>query len=209
MRFLMSALIAEGPSDDRFLPFLLRRMVEDVCASEFRDDVDVNRVDVIRGGSRPSTVPEILALVEEYAATYHLVFVHRDQDGSTERVNRDWFDPLRAGWNRQWSEALVPVIPVRKTEAWVLADGAALRSVLGIRGSDKELGLPVRPRDAEQIREPKDPIRRLVKRVGRPIDDFYEELAESVDLEALSSMPSFRAVREQTVTALGGLGYRR
>jgi hypothetical protein len=50
MRFLMSALIAEGSSDDRFLPFLLRRCLEDVCASDFSETVDVERVAVLRSG---------------------------------------------------------------------------------------------------------------------------------------------------------------
>jgi hypothetical protein len=79
MRFLMSALIAEGSSDDRFLPFLLRRCLEDVCAADFSEMVDVERVTVLRERMRPLAVPDIIDLVRRHENTFHLVFVHRDQ----------------------------------------------------------------------------------------------------------------------------------
>ncbi|MEV6349390.1 hypothetical protein [Actinoplanes sp. NPDC051851] len=209
MRFLTSALIAEGNSDDRFLPFLLRRVLEDVCGTEFADSVDVDAVTALRGGARPSTVPEIIELVRGHRGEFHLVFVHRDQDGNTDRVNREWIGPLLGAWDPGWPERLIPVIPIRKTEAWVLADGDALRDVLGVRWTDTELGVPARPRDVERIPEPKDPIGRLVRRLARPIDDFYEELAESISLDVLRTVPSFAAVRDRTTSALAQLGYRR
>ncbi|GLY03669.1 DUF4276 family protein [Actinoplanes sp. NBRC 101535] len=208
MRFLTSALIAEGSSDDRFLPFLLRRSLEDVCATDFADDVDVDQVTVLRRRQRPPTVPEIIGVVEANADTFHLVFVHRDQDGNTDRVRREWLDPLAEAWGTSRPERWVPVVPVRKSEAWVLADGNALRSVLGVRWADADLGVPGRPRDVERIGEPKVPIRRLVDRLGRPIEDFYEELAEAISLDVLTTVPSFLAVRECTVRAIADLGYR-
>ncbi|MEV6847449.1 DUF4276 family protein [Actinoplanes sp. NPDC051411] len=209
MRFLMSALIAEGSSDDRFLPFLLRRCLEDVCAADFSEMVDVERVTVLRERMRPLAVPDIVDLVRRHENTFHLVFVHRDQDGSTDRVQREWIDPLVVAWGDGRAERLIPVVPVRKTEAWVLADGDALRSVLGINWTDARLGVPARPADVERLPDPKVPIRELVSRLKRPIEDFYEELAESISLDRLSAVPSFAEARARIGESLAALGYRR
>lgn len=209
MRYLASGLIAEGPSDDRFLPFLLDRTIEQICRTEFHDDVDFDKVNVIRGGSRPSTVQEIVSLVEQHPAQFDLVFVHRDQDGDDDRVHRVWIDPLRVEWGSERAECLIPVVPVRKTEAWILADGDALRDVLGIRSKNADLGVPPQPKRVEQIRDPKEPINRLNKRLGRPIESYYEELADAISLDVLGTVPSYQTLRTQMISALEDLGYRR
>jgi hypothetical protein len=159
---------------------------------------------------RPTAIHDIVDLVGDYENTFHLVFVHRDQDGSTDRVRREWIGPLAAAWDAaERVERLVPVVPVRKTEAWLLADGDALRSVLGIRWSDARLGVPGRAADVERIIEPKDPVRALANRLNRPIEDFFEELGESVSLDVLAGVPSFAEVRNRIVGSLADLGYRR
>ncbi|GAA0539487.1 hypothetical protein GCM10010172_20870 [Paractinoplanes ferrugineus] len=71
-------------------------MIEDVCATELNSAVDVDQVAVLRQRKRPPTIPEIIEQVEENADTFHLVFVHRDQDGNTERVNQ-YFRGVGAG----------------------------------------------------------------------------------------------------------------
>ncbi|SNY12270.1 DUF4276 family protein [Paractinoplanes atraurantiacus] len=209
MRYLASALISEGVSDDRFLPFLLYRALEEICLTRFEDPVDVDQVTVLRHLQRPPNVPEILGLVEENADTFHLVFVHRDRGANADRVRDEWIAPLIKAWGRSRSERLVPVVPVRETEAWLLADGAALRAALGVQWSDAEMGVPARPKDVEAIADPKIPIGRLARRRGRPIEDFFEEIAESISLDVLRKVPSFDAFEQQTVEALADMGYRR
>jgi hypothetical protein len=112
-------------------------------------------------------------------------------------------------WGDERAERLIPVVPVRKTEAWVLADGDALRSVLGINWTDVRLGVPARAADVERVPDPKVPIREIVGRLKRPIEDFYEELAESISLERLGDVPSFAGMRSQICETLAELGYRR
>jgi hypothetical protein len=53
------------------------------------------------------------------------------------------------------------------------------------------------------------PIRELVSRLKRPIEDFYEELAESISLERLSSVPSFAEARARIGESLAVLDYQR
>jgi hypothetical protein len=158
---------------------------------------------------RPLAVPDIVDLIRRKANTFHLVFVQRDQDGNTDRVRREWIDPLASAWGDGLDELLVPVVPVRKTEAWVLADGDALRGVLGINWPDVRLGVPNRAADVERIPDPKVPIRELVRRLNRPIEDFYEELAESISLDRLCGVPSFAEVRARIGESLAEMGYRR
>jgi len=64
---------------------------------------------------RPLAIPDILDLVRRHENTFHLVFVHRDQDGNTDRVRREWIDPLVTAWSHGRTERLIPVVPVRGT----------------------------------------------------------------------------------------------
>ena len=209
MRYLKCALIAEGVSDDRFLPFLLYRALEDLCLTAFEDPVDVDQVAVLRRHQRPPNVPEILDLIQANTDTFHVVFVHRDQGANAARLYDEWLAPLAKAWDPAWSERLVPVIPVRETEAWLIADGAALRTALGVQWSDADMGVPGKSRDVETIVDPKASVARLARRRGRPIEDFYEEIAESVSLDVLRRVPSFAAFEQKTTDALVDMGYRR
>jgi hypothetical protein len=71
------------------------------------------------------------------------------------------------------------------------------------------MGVPRRPRDVEGITDPKVPIRQLERRRNRSIEDFLEELAESISLEVLREVPSFAAFEARTIKALSDMGYRR
>jgi hypothetical protein len=53
------------------------------------------------------------------------------------------------------------------------------------------------------------PIRELASRLRRPIEDFYEKLAESISLDRLSGVPSFSEVRARVHDSLAESGYRR
>ena len=54
MRFLGLALIAEGPTDHRFLHAVLRRVCEDVCQREANDTVEIGEVLPLRVPAGPS-----------------------------------------------------------------------------------------------------------------------------------------------------------
>ena len=121
--------------------------------------MDVDGVTVLRRASRPPNVPEILDLVQDNTDAFHLVFVHRDQGANPDRVRDEWMLPLAKAWGDSRPERMVPVIPIRETEAWLLADGAALRTALGVQWSDSDMGVPGRPREVEAIADPKVPDR--------------------------------------------------
>ena len=208
MRYLAAALISEGKSDDEFLPRLLTRLLEDVGLRECTETVEVADVLRLRHRSRPPTIDEVLSLVDGSAGSFPLVFYHRDQGASPSRVEREWLTPLLARWGSR-GERLVPVVPVRETEAWLLADGDALRTAFGVRWSDRELGLPSEPARVEQVADPKAVVNRLGDRVGRGADRYFERLGGLVSLEVLGRVPAFARLRADIIGALTGLGYQR
>lgn len=192
MRYLTSALVSEGSTDDRFLPRLLGRAMTDLCLTNFANTVDVADVQPLRARRGPSSVDEVLDLVDRNAASFLLIFFHRDCGPNADRVEQQWLAPIRQRWGDR-RERLVPVVPVRETEAWLLADGDALRNAFGVRSwSDADLGLPPRPRDVETIPEPKRVLNDIVARVSRSAHDHFEQLGEMVSLERLGQVPAYQ-----------------
>ncbi|HZN19957.1 MAG TPA: DUF4276 family protein [Micromonosporaceae bacterium] len=207
MRYLTSALVAEGSSDDDFLPRVIGRSLEEICAVDFDESIDVADVTVLRAAHGPVGVEAIMRLVAQNAGMFNLVFIHRDQGANPERVRREWVDPLRGAWGDR-SERLVPIIPVRETEAWLLADGQALRAALGVRWSDDSMGLPPHPAHVERVDDPKRVTAEIGRRVRRPLSNYLVRLGELVSLERLSQVPAYREWRAATRNALTDLGLR-
>lgn len=208
MRYLTSALVTEGNTDDRLLPGLLGRALDDICATDFNESVEIPEIVVLRHHSGPPSVQQIIDTVEKNEGLFSLVFVHRDHGASRDRLEREWIGPLSLKWGSR-AERLVMVVPVRETEAWALADGNALRRALGVTWQDADLGVPRRPRDVEKIPDPKVPLDQIGVRIGRPVENYFERLSELVSLTVLRRVPSFMAWRERTMDALSELGYRR
>jgi hypothetical protein len=69
-----------------------------------------------------------------------VVIVHRDTDNRDRTVRYD--EMLRAYENAKPADHMVPIIPVRMTEAWLLLDEAAIREVAGNPNGRNPLGLP-------------------------------------------------------------------
>lgn len=207
MRYLAAGLVTEGSTDDRFLRPLLTRALEDLCAREFEEQVEVSEVQVLRARPGPPAVPEIVKLADEQKDSFLLVFVHRDQGASSERVRREWVEPLHAAWGER-AERLVMVVPVRETEAWMLADGNALRAVMRVTWPDNQMGVPVSPRRVEEVADPKQLLNRLSERVSRTFDAYLERLGEEVSIDVLSRVPAFQQWWNDTRSALAGAGFR-
>lgn len=207
MRYLASGLVAEGATDDRFLRPLLTRALEELCSREFDEQVDVSEVQVLRGRGGPPAVAEIVRLADEQRDSFLLLFVHRDQGANPGRVRSEWIEPLRAAWGDR-AQRLVMAVPVRETEAWMLADGDALRAVMRVRWPNNQLGVPAAPRRVEELSDPKQVLDRLGERISRSFHAYYERLGEEVSIDALSEVPAFRQWWNDTRSALTGAGFR-
>ena len=99
---------------------------------------------------------------------------------------------------------VIPLVPVRETEAWLLADRAVWA---GLRGSDTS-GLPARPRDVEKIGDPKPVLDVVRPRGGRRLRaDYFDYIGQNVDLDVLAQIPAYADWVGETEEALKGLGY--
>jgi hypothetical protein len=187
-RWLGLALIAEGHSDDLFLPEVLRRSAQDVCGAW----VDVAAPLAVRAGAGPGGHDDLIQALEREDGAFAVVVFHQDGKSHPDAVRLSLTGFREKLRRRGRGEPLVPVVPVQETEAWAMADGDALRSVLGVTWSDAQMGLPRRTRDLEADPDPKTTLRRLFERATRWDVDFLGQLGECVSLERLRELPSFR-----------------
>jgi hypothetical protein len=142
--------LADGPSD---LP--LARHLEWICA-EAGTPVTLTPLDPRFLRTTGRTVVERLEFLIEQQSVGDIVFVHRDAEREPphRRVAEIEAGRLAAGLDCP----VVPVVPVRMTEAWLLLDDAAIRRVAGKPNGRRRLNLPT-PAEAERIADPKTRLR--------------------------------------------------
>jgi hypothetical protein len=216
MRWLGLALVAEGPTDERFLGPLLRRAVVEACLDVCRSEVEVGDVAPVRwsGPGRPPLADFVLESAQRCRETAHILFIHTDGGGDPDRARRERFSPaLERVAAEEGLPHMVAVIPVRETEAWLLADGDAIRNAFGTTIEDARLGLPGRPTDVERVPDPKalldhviDAARGGRSRGARPgASPYFDVLGERVRLDSLRQLPAFRRFESDLRAALADL----
>ncbi|MEV6606740.1 hypothetical protein [Kutzneria sp. NPDC051319] len=102
---------------------------------------------------------KVVAGIELAKTDFNVIVVHRDADnaGAAARTQEivEAVTGLAAG------ARVVPVVPVRMTEAWLLLDEAAIRRVAGNPNSRAKLGLP-KLHEVESVADPKDVLARCL-----------------------------------------------
>lgn len=216
MRWLGLALVAEGPTDYRFLPSVLYRLTEDLCLHHGLSAVEV---DPVRALELDRTIrdrtEQIVAAARQAEGSYQVLFLHTDGAGDPEAAIRERF----VRWNRglaalgRADERAIAVVPVREMEAWALSDGEALRGAFGTTLSDDQLGLPRRTQDVENVRDPKRTLEAAYERAfrprtpKRPVVAALEAIAERVALARLRLLPAFQRLEQDLRDALRELQY--
>lgn len=196
MNALVIGFFGEGSCEYNFLMPLVQRVLESliptfaVLATPFSD----LRVSDL-------SQPEKILRVAREAAGYHLVIFHLDADGSTaERAYQERFKPgfeALAEYPEKVNRDIVPVIPIRMTEAWLLVDFDAFRRVVGTGLTMNDLDFPTRPEDVEKISDPKAKLASAIriargKRRPVPVAEVYEPIARVISLELLSKVPAYQ-----------------
>lgn len=220
MRYLGLALFAEGPTDYRFLPPILRRATEDLCLRLARSTVEVGEV---LGLYTPSNyydadlATQILEAARQAQGAFNILFVHADGAGDYTTAYDQRVKPaterIALELSRQ-QERTVGVVPVREMEAWTLVDGDALRGAFGTVLDNTALGIPTKAREVEAILDPKQALEQAYikvlggKRRGkRKAADFFDAIGERVRLERLQEVPAYQRFLDELCTALVELGY--
>lgn len=214
MNSLTIAFFGEGPTDDRFLPQIIKRTAEDLLRQHDAQDVAVLNPIVLPRLRGP--MEQRLLLAAEMAFGMHLLVVHADSDGrSLSEVRQQRFDPgLGLVTKRGTGVCLnvVPLIPVRSIESWLMVDSAAFQARVGTHEDARSLGFPVRARDVEAIADPKVAFERAVRlavgsrRRHYDIGSYYEPLSMEISLDRLAGVPAYGAFRQELKAHLVELG---
>lgn len=197
---LRYTLVSDG-SSDRALMFVIKWLLYEHlpdCAiqSQWAD---------VRGlRPRPVTLSErINSAMDLYPCD--VLFVHRDaeREAPEQRV-----DEIQAAVNQSdWDHPTVPVVPVRMTEAWLLADEDAIRSAAGNPNGSASLAIPQLTFDA--IHDPKRVLhealriaselperRRRKLRVERMVHRVADQTS---DFSPLRGLTAFRNLEQRLV----------
>jgi hypothetical protein len=193
MRYLTVSLFAEGLSDLLFLGAVLdrelRRLAYEGDGFAF-DGVVREEVSTVTAAERLDDA------VAESCRTYDLVLVHQDRNEASK------IDALRGrlACVTEHVSHVLGVVPVRETEAWMLADRAAFAHV---RGSDFEV-CGVSGRELEKLPDPKAVLRTVC---GFADHELFRQLGELVALERLAEVPAYRSFKLDLTNALKELNF--
>ncbi len=206
MIYIRAGVYAEGPSDYDFLLPLLDRLLDSLAASLFPGAYEVGGtagIDAPRG-AEGGRAEKIAAAIDDWWGACTLFVIHTDGAGDPAGARKNCVEPGIEAARSTREEAPFPVaacIPVREIEAWMLADPEAFRTILG------ESSVPVCPADPERELDPKATLHRILKEGGvrRPPERIHAFFGERVRLEALRSLPAFRAFETELVAALHAL----
>ena len=207
---MIVGLLGEGSSDSLLIP-PIRWLLSDLDSTrEFRiEQIDLR---VLRHPPR-SLDERIAAACRE--APRNLLLVHRDADASNARRRYDEID--RAVEKASAKEpavvnvAIVPVVPVRMTEAWLLIDEAAIRKAARSAGSRVSLDMPSIGA-IETLPDPKRHLDDLLlaasettgrrRRRFRPERSRHDIAAFIEDWHALDDLVAFRELRTRLAAVL-------
>lgn len=160
------------------------------------------------------TVRARLERVLGFDAAFQVLVVHRDSEGSAASLREAEIESgcrqCGVGW------PAIPVVPIRMTEAWLLLDEHAIRTVAGRPSSSEPLGLPTADQ-AEVVADPKALLQSVLEaasgQTGRRLRQFRRDfsyhrrqLLERLDRDGvvrqLSAWQALEAATENAMRAL-------
>ena len=220
MRHLSAALYCEGTTDAQFLRPLLLRLCEEKAALA-RETVEVADVMVLADQHEDRHLPRserIERAANAADGAWLVLFIHADADGRDGRAAKvERVQPAverlqgRLGPTRQ----AVAVVPIRMTEAWVLADLDAFRSSIGTTRDARALGLvDVLAHGPDHVPDPKALLRAAITATrprsrGVHLGAYLGLIAEATSLDQLRRLEAFRQLEADLEAALRNLGIVR
>ncbi len=214
MRYLSWAVFYEGSSDGMYLDVLLPRIVRDLILREGTSLVEVADLPAVKVGAKDRWIDAVAREACDFSKAFDVIFVHADaggrglEQGLSRRADA-YCGALseRCNWP---SDRCVTITPRHETEAWLLADGAAVTDALGYRGDPTDVGLPANAREAERLVDPKNTLSTAVGIISgrrkRPnIYTIFPAVAQRQRLHALRQSSSFLDLENSIRTCLRSL----
>jgi hypothetical protein len=210
---LSLALYCEGNTDKHFLPKIIERTAEKIILNYATNYVDILPVTVKDVPKQEQGKDILEAAMQAYG--YDVLIVHKDADHRTyEETKTQCIEPGNVLVQKSRNDVcklLLPLIPVREVEAWMIADREVLRDLLEIKERLQNLHLPGRAVLVESDPDPKATLNRVIaiaeskrrRKLGRK--EFYESLALDVSLERLDQVPAYRKFSDELTETLKSL----
>ncbi|WP_217164015.1 DUF4276 family protein [Streptomyces sp. AC512_CC834] len=176
-RYLSLALLTEGASDQWFLVPLVDRQIAELA---LETPLGFDYSGVVAGecftvAQRDMVVREVANLLRYF----DIVMIHHDHN---ERAK---VDAIRERFSDD-ADRIVALVPVRETEAWMLADPEALKEAAPTRDAAWEV-----PYDVEKVADPKVMLRAALGG-RRDAERDFGRLGQTVALDALGKVPAYR-----------------
>lgn len=197
-------LAAEGSTDIRFLYSIVKRTFNEIALQESLCDIDI----YVKAVNVPKTGLSFTDYVVEASRKgvrdfgMMVLAIHTDADTDTfEERFKNKILPAQIkleSMDGEICKLLTPIIPVRMTEAWMLADKQLLKDEIGTAKSDSELGIN---RNPETFANPKEIIQNAIRiamqdyprrRSRLRISDLYSIIGDKLSTEVLSKLESYR-----------------
>jgi hypothetical protein len=222
MRYLSLAFLAEGASDVRFLEGIAIRLIYDLVVGSGQQEVEIQLPCEWLDSGRPKDNQSRVSLICRAKQAHDLFVLHADASRAARaRIESSIVEEIRAGAAlrctlERWR--LVPLLPSREMEAWVLADPDAIARALGyVNGWPDGVHLDYDVQGVESIPSPGGIFEQVIVALQRGRRFRRREsgslllnvIAESCDLDALRRLASFRAFEAEVSIALANLGITR
>lgn len=222
---LFVCFTAEGSTDNLFLPEIIKKTVEKLLYEEAVKDIDLEDIGILKTSKTDKSFKEYVqeAAVDAIKNGFQLMIVHTDSDKDTyeERIEHK-FNPVLLAINssedsnlKEYGEYIVPIIPIKMIEAWLLADKELLKDEIGTHLSDAELHIEGNPEsmadpkqriiDAIRIAEKASTHRRKI--LINDIEELYEIIGAKLNISNLEVLYSYRKFVENLRKGLQKLGY--
>jgi Domain of unknown function (DUF4276) len=215
---ILIGFATEGSTDASFLENIIQKTFEDVAFECHRP------IEVLPIRHLNKQTGNFMTLIENYAqkafdSGLSVLCIHTDADDNTDMNAFDFkinpaFDSVMQSKNKGLCKNLVAIVPIQMIESWMLADKTLLKREIGTDKTDNELGIN---RDPESVADPKQMIEDAI-RIGRQdmtkrrrkdlaINDLYQIIGTSINLETLETLSSFRKFRVAVQEAFKQMNY--
>ena len=216
MTYVSWAAFHEGHADALYIEVLLPRLMEAIVVAEGISHSDIPTAPAVALGRRGRALDTVAAEICEVKDAFEVVFIHADTGGRAQEEGlsaRSSAYCERAFEFCAWPPArCVTVSPRRETEAWILADPAAVMGALGYRGDPVAIGLLVGAKAAERLSDPKITLGVAMRQVSGKrrrsvkVEQLFPAIAQRQSMEALRGSDSFKEFEASVRVCLADLG---
>lgn len=218
--FILASLFTEGTTDVRFLESIVKKTLDDLafeCSGEIETELKI--IDIKKAGLNfNEQVFSASQITKEFGAL--ILFIHTDADDiNDESIFNAKIFPAKEFLNEQEDnivcKKIVAIVPVKMTEAWMLADKNLLKEEIGIEGTDIDLGIH---RNPEETNNPKAVIENIIRlskenqvkrkrRAGLNISDLYQIIGQKIELSELERLASYNKFKSSLKDMLKELNF--